>query len=256
MNIIEALLLGIIQGLTEFLPISSSGHLVLAQHFLNINEKGVILEVVLHMGTLVAIIIYYYRDIQNLIKDAFNDTNGSRSYILYLALATIPAVCFGLFLEDFIESNFIPSSLSFMFCLTGLFLVSTYFFIGKNIKKISLQIAICIGLAQACALMPGISRSGLTISIALMMGVQHYEAAKFSFFMAIPILLGAGFLQFIRASDFNQLHFFPLIIGFLSASISGYLVINALLDVISKGKIHLFSLYCFIIAIISYILVY
>ena len=253
MNIIEAFFLGIIQGLTEFLPISSSGHLVLAQHFLNINEKGIILEIVLHMGTLVAITIYYYRDIQDLIKDTINDTNGARNYILYLVLATIPAVFFGLFLEDFIESNFIPSSVSFMFFLTGLFLASTYFFIGK---KISLQIAICVGLAQACALMPGISRSGFTISIALMMGVQHYEAAKFSFFMAIPILLGAGFFQFIRASDFNQLQIFPLIIGFLSASISGYLVINALLDVISKGKIHLFSLYCFIIAIISYILVY
>ena len=142
-----------------------------------------------------------------------------------------------------------------MFFLTGLFLASTYFFTGKNIKNISLQIAICVGLAQACALMPGISRSGFTISIALIMGIQHYEAAKFSFFMAIPVLLGAGFLQFVKIINYTQIEILPLIIGFISAFISGYLVINWLLAVISKGKFHLFSLYCFMIAIITYIFI-
>ena len=255
MNILEALILGIIQGLTEFLPVSSSGHLVLAQHFMNIHEKGVLLEVILHMGTLGSIIFYYYNDIKSLIIKAFNNIDNARSYIIYLIIATIPAACCGLLLDDFIENNFMPSIVSIMLFITGIAIASTYFFAGKKSKNISIQIAICIGLAQACALMPGISRSGLTISIALIIGIQHYEATKFSFFMAIPVLLGAGFLQFVKIINYNQIQILPLIIGFFSAFISGYLVINWLLAVISKGKFHIFSLYCFMIAIITYIFI-
>ncbi len=255
MNILEACILGIIQGLTEFLPISSSGHLVLAQYFMNIQHKGVMLEIILHMGTLGSIIFYYYSDIKSLIIASFYNKDNARYYISNLFVATIPTVFCGFFLVDYIENNFIHSIVPIMLFITGIVIASTYFIPQKDIRNISIQIAICIGLAQACALMPGISRSGFTISIALILGVQHYEATKFSFFMAIPALLGAGVFQIIKFSDTSHIQVFPLIIGFLSAFISGYLVINLLLTIISKGKFYLFSLYCFIIAIISYIFI-
>ena len=122
MTWLEAVILGIIQGLTEFLPISSSGHLVLAQYFMDINEKGVILEVILHMGTLAAILIYYWGDLQKLSKDVFNGVVFARQYIFYLAVATAPAVCVGFLLDEFIESTFIPSVVIAMFFITGVVL--------------------------------------------------------------------------------------------------------------------------------------
>ena len=115
--------------------------------------------------------------------------------------------------------------------------------------------ALCIGFAQAFALLPGISRSGITISFALLMGIKHHEAAKFAFFMAIPALLGAGFLQITNLDNIHQIKVFPLIMGFFTAAVIGYLVIDWLLAVISKGKFYLFSLYCFTIAFIAYIFI-
>ena len=168
MTWLEAVILGIIQGLTEFLPISSSGHLVLAQYFMEIHERGVFLEVILHMGTLAAILIYYWSDLQNLIKDAFHGIAEAKTYIIYLGVATVPAVCSGLLLDEFIESTFIPSVVIAMFFITGLVVAATYFSMSHPIRQLNLKIVFYIGIAQACALMPGISRSGITISIALL----------------------------------------------------------------------------------------
>ena len=255
MTWLEAVILGIIQGLTEFLPISSSGHLVLAQHFMEIHEKGVLLEVILHMGTLAAIFIYYWNDLQNLIRDIFNGSSEARTYILYLIVATVPAVCAGFFFEDHIESAFIPAVVIWMLMITGLAVGFTYFVNNQSGRDFTYMIVLYLGFAQAIALLPGISRSGITISVALLMGIKHREAAKFSFFMAIPALLGASMLQMVKVDNIQQIALFPLIMGFFTAAMVGYLVINWLLAVISKGKFYLFSLYCFTIAIIAYILI-
>jgi undecaprenyl-diphosphatase len=115
-----------------------------------------------------------------------------------------------------------------------------------------LMIAFCIGLAQTFALLPGISRSGITISVALIMGIQHQKAAKFAFFMAIPVLLGAGFLQVISFEPQINFSTTPLIVGFISSAVTGYLVISWLLDVISRGKFYLFSLYCFVVSFLAF----
>ena len=120
MDWIQAIILGIVQGLSEFLPISSSGHLVLAQHILGVNEAGVLLEVILHMGTLAAILLYFYNDLKQLVVDFFNGDQDARNYVIYLAIATIPAVCVGLILKDIIESTFTLSIVKWMFMITGI----------------------------------------------------------------------------------------------------------------------------------------
>jgi len=255
MNWLEAIILGIIQGLTEFLPISSSGHLVLAQYFMDIHENGVILEVIMHLGTLGAILVYYWDDLQKLASDVFTGVIEARKYIYYLTVATVPTVCVGLLLDEYIESTFVPSVVIVMFFITGAVLATSYFSINRPIREISLLSAFCIGMAQTCALMPGISRSGITISVALILGIKHREAAKFSFLMAIPTLFGVGLLQMIKLDNLEQIALLPLILGFFSSAVVGYLVIDWLLAVISKGKYYLFSLYCFTIAIITYILI-
>ena len=256
MTWLDAVLLGIIQGITEFLPISSSGHLVLAQSLMNIQVRGIMLEVVLHLGTLMSIFIYYRHDLKSLVQNAFNGISEERKYIFYLIIATCPIICTGLFFKEFIESSFkSPQIVIPMLIITGLVLASTYFVNDRSVKQLSLFIVFCVGIAQACALMPGISRSGITISIAMLMGIQRHQAAKFAFFMAIPALLGAGFIEIINIDNSSKIEVFPLIIGFFSAALTGYLVIEWLLTIISKGRFYLFSLYCFTIAIISFILI-
>ena len=254
MDWIQALILGIVQGLTEFLPISSSGHLVLAQHILGVNEAGVLLEVILHMGTLAAILLYFYNDLKQLVVDFFNGGQDARNYVIYLAIATIPAICAGLILKDIIESTFTLSLVKWMFMITGIIVGSTYFSKNRPKREIVLIIAFCIGIAQSFALLPGISRSGITISLALIIGIQHKEAAKFAFFMAIPVLFGAGLLQVISIEHQVNILTGPLMVGFISSAITGYLVISWLLDVISRGKFHWFSLYCFAVSLLAFIL--
>ncbi len=255
MDWIQAFILGIVQGLTEFLPISSSGHLVLAQYFLGIEMPGVLLEVILHMGTLVAILIYFYDEIGQLFQSAIKDQEHSRRYIMHLVIATIPAVCIGLLFQDIIETSFTPSIVKWMLLVTGLVVGSTYFFQNRPMRELVPITALCIGFAQAFAFVPGISRSGVTISIALMIGVQHEKAAKFAFFMAIPVLLGAGFLQLFTIDCQANISFMPLFIGFISSAVTGYLVISWLLAVISRGKFYLFSLYCFMVSLLVFIMI-
>ena len=254
MDWIQAFILGIVQGLTEFLPVSSSGHLVLAQHLLGVNEAGVLLEVILHMGTLAAILFYFYNDLEQLVLDFFKGSKDAVNYVLFLVIATVPAVCTGLLLQDNIESTFNLSIVKWMFLITGIVVGSTYFSKNRPKREMVLMIALCIGIAQSFALLPGISRSGITISLALIMGIQHKQAAKFAFFMAIPVLFGAGLLQVITIEPQVNISAGPLFIGFISSAITGYLVISWLLDVISRGRFYWFSLYCFAVSFLTFTL--
>jgi len=252
MDWIQALILGIVQGLTEFLPVSSSGHLVLAQHILGVDEAGVLLEVILHMGTLAAILVYFFDDLKQLLFEFIKGEKDAKNSVLLLIIATLPAVCAGLVFQDTIESTFTIAIVKWMFMITGLIVGGTYFFKNQPKREMVLMIAFCIGLAQTFALLPGISRSGITISVALIMGIQHQKAAKFAFFMAIPVLLGAGLLQVISFEPQINFSSTPLIVGFISSAVTGYLVISWLLDVISRGKFYLFSLYCFVVSILAF----
>lgn len=251
MNIFESIILGIIQGLTEFLPISSSGHLVLSQHFLGINLDGILLEVVLHLGTLFAILIYYKDELKKMILQSIQGNIDKQKYFLYIIIASIPIGYIGFFHGDFIEVFFIPSIVILALFINGLILASTFFLSNHSTKNLTFKIAFLIGISQVFALVPGISRSGITISIALVLGLKHIEAAKFSFFLAIPGLFGAGIIQIMNIENINNIPFTNLILGFIFSLLVGYFIIDWLLKVISKGKFYYFSFYCIFLSIIS-----
>ena len=247
MNLINSIILGIIQGLTEFLPISSSGHLVLGQHFLGIENSGILLEVVLHLGTLLSILLYYRRDIFDLLQGIFKRDVDSLHYTLMVGVATVPAVVVGLLFKSQLELLFLPQFVPYMLLITGCVLISTKF-ATESQKNMTIKIALLVGLAQVFAMLPGISRSGMTISLALFLGIHRGDAAKFSFFMAIPVLLGAGILQLGDVVEIS-VQIWPLFLGFISSFISGYIVIKWLIHIISNQHFWKLSFYCIFVGI-------
>ena len=252
MSFIEIIILGIIQGLTEFLPISSSGHLVLAKYFMDINTPGVLIELILHLGTLLSVIIFYKNDIIELIADSFKNKYNSRQYVYKIIIAIIPVILIGFLFRELIESTFTISVVKYMFLITGIVVGMTYFCNKEKNRELVLYSVIIIGLFQIFSLLPGISRSGITISAALLLGIKHEKAAKFSFFMAIPLILGAALLPIFEGSMLNNTSLSILVIGFLSSFFTGILVIKWLLSIIVKGKFYIFSIYCFVLSIIIF----
>ncbi len=235
-------LLAVIQAATEFLPISSSGHLALLSNL--IDEPNLFLITTLHMASLIAVLIFTRKEIISLIKFE----KPYRRLWLYLIIATIPAALFGLFFKNLIEqafSSFLFLGLAFIF--TGSILLTTK--LKKPKSKLNSKKALTIGLFQTLALFPGISRSGMTISSSLLMGMTKEKAAKFSFLLFIPLSLGAILTEvgefYISTS---------LIIAFILCTILSILFLNILLIIIKKEKFWLFSFYCFAIGIISLIL--
>lgn len=245
---IRYLVLGIVQGLTEFLPVSSSGHLVLAQRFLNVNPPGVLLEVVLHLGTLVAILVLFRCDLARLAKAIFS-SGESRKEIILLIVATLPIVLTGFFLGTQIEAAF-TSSLLVGICLLitgGLLFVADR--AGRRAEKDAIRLpdALVIGFAQAAALLPGISRSGATIGTGMILGIRGREAARFSFLLAIPAILAAGGLkltQTVGRVSLDKGEWAGLLLGALAAAVVGALAIKGLLAIIARGKLKVFGIYC------------
>jgi len=254
MDIIKTAILGIIQGLTEFLPISSSGHLVLGQYALGIDHPGILLEVVLHLGTLLAILMYYNNDLMMLIAGILKGEEQHLSMALNLVVATFPAFLAGFFFKDQLAALFLPSTVPFALVFTGciLFFTRDYF---NNKNEVLLSVAIFIGFAQILAMLPGVSRSGMTIATALFLGVQREQAARFSFFMAIPVLLGAGIFQMLEVDALNSAVIPALSVGFVASAVSGYLVIRLLMKLISNHLFWIFSYYCWLVGFISYYII-
>ena len=246
----EAIIIGLVQGLTEFLPISSSGHLVILQSLLNIDLPGNLIEVSAHFGTLLSIILVYKKDIYDLII-SFKSLK-TKNYIFLVVLATIPSVVFVLIAKPFILSLFESSrSVSLALIFTGIILfISNY---GSYVKNnLNTSKGLIIGLFQALAILPGISRSGMTISIALLLGIKSREAAKFSFMLAIPAIVGAAVLTILE-TDFNEAKdlIIPLITTAFIAFLSGYFALNFLIKILNNGKFYYFSIYCIFLGIIS-----
>ena len=249
MTLLEAIILGVIQGLTEFLPISSSGHLVLGQYVLDIKLKGNSFEIVTHLGTLVSVLCIFWKEILSLILDITDKNN--RKYIFYLILGTIPAVVIGFGAKSYISELFESVQLvSIALMVTGLIL-----FFSKKVKNNSLQIdakkAFLIGITQAIAIVPGISRSGITICTALALGMSGKNAAKFSFLLAIPVISGAGLLLTLDTQlGINFIPLSSLIVAFMSSFIVGYICLKWLLNLLESGKFYFFGYYCFMIGLI------
>ncbi len=249
----EALFLGAIQGLTEFLPISSSGHLILAQELIGVKQIGNELEVLVHMGTLISIIIIYRKDIQ-LLLFSIKEKN-TQFYLVCIITASFPAAFCGLMLKDIISplfENLISVGLALM--VTGMVLCLSSFVRKKQVKNQTLFLYFLIGCAQAIAIIPGISRSGITISVALFLGLAPKEASRFSFLLAIPVISGAGILTFFDVVGEFQIPVSSSIIAFLSAFLVGLISLSWLIRWLDSGKFYYFGIYCFLIGLLTLVL--
>ena len=260
MNIIEPIILGVIQGVTEFFPISSSGHLLIGMHLFGINEFSLLIEVALHIGTLIAILLYWKDDYHS---ELIKLKKGNFHTFICIIIASIPAGIVGFFLKDKIESIFYDSNALFNLMIAYLLMsivlyISKFYHENRN-SKITYFYALLIGVAQSVAIIPGISRSGLTIIIALLLGITFKHALKFSFMLAIPILFFAGgstlFENFnLLISRYDLVIF--LLLGMLSSILSGYYIISILEKIVFKNKFWYFSFYCIMISFLLLIFNY
>ena len=249
MEIIDAILLGFIQGITEFLPISSSGHLVIGNYFLGIENNNILFEVFVHLGTLFAIFYFYKEDIYQLLNGVISKKKESLNYLFLIAIATIPAIFVGLLFNDQIKNFYDIEWVSTYFIITGVILFLSNFSSEKT-PSINIVFAFIIGLSQAIAILPGISRSGITIGVALLLGIYRKEASKFSFFMAIPIILGAVFFELAMIDSINSFQIYNLLTGFLTSALIGYFSISLLIKLIDKLHFWKFSIYLWFISIL------
>lgn len=252
MSVWEALILGIVQGATEFLPVSSSGHLVLTQQLLGIEIQGVLFEVVVHVGTLVSVIMVYRERLANLIRGAVAGSRDAWRYIGLLVLATIPATVVGLLWKDAIEALFDdPAVPGFALLVTGLILITAKWAVHRGQEsEPGPGAAFLIGMAQAFALIPGISRSGSTVVAALWLKMDARDAAAFAFLMAIPAIAGAAVLQIpdIGAAS-SGLGATPLLVGGVAAAVTGVLAIRTFVALLARKSFHWFAPYCWVVGL-------
>jgi undecaprenyl-diphosphatase len=261
MSILQSVFLGIVQGLTEFLPISSSGHLVFLQSLFGLEEPPIFFDVMLHLGTLLAVVVYFWTDIRRIIKGIVSilkkkDENREKAILFFwIILATIPTGLMGLLFKDWFESFFSkPKLVGGMLILTGLILWLTRW-IKKEVKPLGQMgwlSAILIGIAQGFAIIPGISRSGATISTGLFCGLDPELSARFSFLLSIPAILGATLLETNKMDSGGAL--WTTLIGSTIAFGVGLLALTLLIKIIKMGKLFNFSYYCCGLGILMIIL--
>lgn len=259
MGILEALIFGLVQGLTEFIPVSSSGHLLLLHHAFGIQEQGLAFDVALHIGTLAALLLFFYRDIVELIKST-RARGPKRRLLITLAVATVPAVLVGILLQDLAATTFrspILVSLS-LAALAVLMLVAEKYGSTNihNVDKINQKQGFLIGLAQAVALVPGVSRSGSTITAGLFLGLDRVAATRFSFLLSIPITLGAILKLAFENNTLTQVKTEPSIfaIGIITAFLSGVVAIRFLLRFVTNHSLKVFAYYRLILVAIVLLL--
>jgi len=246
MNLIQAIILGVIQGFAEFLPISSSGHLLLLQNIFGIEYNLLTFSVILHVGTLIPVFIVYFSEIIKLVKNPFQKT----TFLLFLG--TAPTVLIVLLFGDVIDSMFnYANFLGIGFIVTAILLFITDRTEGSGKEDISYKDALFVGFVQAIAVTPGISRSGSTIAGALSRGVDRKAAAQFTFLLSIPAVLGAIVLELrdilTGTTDISTFEVVPMTAGFLASAISGYLAIKIMLKIIVMSKLRYFSYYMFVV---------
>ena len=263
------ILLGLVQGLTEFFPVSSSGHLVIVKYFVKLYLPGVAFEVFVHFGTILAAIVLFRREIKELLISFLNSiykilqgkrfssifkNNYNSKFAWFLIISTIPAAIIGYTLNSYFEILFNkPIIVSFMLIITGAILWignKNYSGGSKNISKITYKDAIFIGLAQAIAIIPGISRSGLTVFAGLYRNLNQEFAAKYSFILSIPIILGATIFKIRELLSWN-INFYNLILSGLVASISSYGAMKVFIRLLKNRKIYFFSYYLWILSIFT-----
>jgi undecaprenyl-diphosphatase len=258
MNLVQAIILGLVQGATEFIPVSSSGHLVLVPWLLGWDQPGLVFDTVVHWGTLVAVLAYFWRDwwqlisawVHGIIRRDWREPGARLMWLLIVG--SIPAAVIGFLLEGFFESLFGKPTWVSVFLLVTAGMLALSEWLGQQSRKLQdlrWHDAVVIGLGQAAAIAPGISRSGATMSTALFRKVERASAARFSFLLATPIILGAGSFKLLDLFDLaDPLAQVPiLVVGFVVAAVSGYVCIWVLLRYLQRGKLYPFSIYCAVV---------
>ena len=268
MDWLQALLLGILQGLTEFLPVSSSGHLTILSNIFGFSgEENLTFNVVLHVATVCATLVVLWSEVVWIFKDLFTkqqwnsykNLNNGTKYAINILISMIPVFIVGVFFKDTVEEIFGSGLLivGIMLLITATLLTFAHFAKPRQREEISGLHAFIIGIGQACATMPGLSRSGTTIATGLLLGNKKEKLAQFSFLMVIPPILGEALLD---AKDVLEVGFheamagispFALIIGFLAAFITGCLACKWMINIVKKGKLVYFAIYCVIIGILA-----
>jgi undecaprenyl-diphosphatase len=269
MSSIQAIVLGAVQGLTEFLPISSSAHLILVPWFLGWQDQGLTFDVVLHAGTLVAILSYFWKDWYGMLRGLLNwrsktltkvDAAESRLFF-YVVCGTIPAALAGFFAEKAVETT-LRSPFVLSFTMIGvavlLWVAEKTAKLKKGLSELALPDALSIGTAQALALIPGTSRSGITITAGLFLGFTRETAARFSFLLSAPIIAGAGLKKTLelRHEGFHHMQQFPLLLGFLSSLVVGYLTIKFLMSFLQKNSLFIFVCYRILLGMVILFLIH
>ncbi len=258
MNWLEALILGLLQGLTEFLPVSSSGHLELGKVLLNTNiEDDIAFTVLVHAATMLSIILVFYKDLLNLIRHFFRfKWDEEMKFAVKILISMAPVMIVGLLWEDEIEIFFGGQILFVggMLLVTATVLFLTNYSQEKKGQEVNFWQAFIIGMAQTIAILPGISRSGATIGTALLLGVDKSKATRFSFLMVLLPILGATLIKIKDIGDqgiSGNTELFPMVVGFIAAFVSGYAACKWMLSIVRKGKLVYFAFYCMLIGLIT-----
>lgn len=252
MDWLQALVLGIIQGLTEYLPVSSSGHLAIGSYLFGIDgEENLAFTVLVHVATVMSTFVVLWKEIDWILKGLFKfKMNDETKYFFNIVVSMIPIGIVGVFFKDTVEEIF-GSGLLIVGCcllLTAVLLTFSYYAKPRQRENISMKDAFIIGLAQACAVLPGLSRSGSTIATGLLLGNKKEKLAQFSFLMVIPPILGEALLDVLKAAKgeeaFGDISVLPLVVGFIAAFVSGCLACKWMINIVKKGKLIYFGIYC------------
>jgi undecaprenyl-diphosphatase len=253
MDIFQAIILGIVQGITEWLPVSSSGHLVIFQHFFRI-EQAVAFDLMLHLGSLIVVVIFFWKQIKELFFGVLRFEKKSLEYLAFMILATIPIAIVGYFFKSRIEALFSSlAAVGFALLFTSLLLFMSRYPKEKK-GKLDYPKSMIIGIFQAIAILPGVSRSGSTISSGMMLGIKKEDVAQFSFLIFIPAILGAAVIELGNITSFPDVGL--MILGTVVSAIVGYFSLKLLMNIIKKDKFSWFSLYCLILGIVVLIVAY
>ena len=249
MDALQAIILGLVQGLTEFLPVSSSGHLALASAILGTDlsaAEDLTFSLTLHAATVLSTIVVLWGEIWKLLKGLFSRTfNDEQAYVLKIVISTIPVAIVGFCFKDYLEAAFSSVLVvGVMLFVTAILLAFAYYAKPRQKENISYRDAFIIGIAQACATLPGLSRSGSTIATGLLLGNRKESVAQFSFLMVLPPIVGNALLDLLKGDFGGGVETLPLVLGFITAFVTGCLACKFMIEIVKRGKLIWFAAYC------------
>ena len=256
MTTLQSIILGVVQGLTEFLPVSSSGHLMLASEILGTDLSAaddLTFSLTLHAATVLSTIVILWREVARLFKGVFSRTfNEEQSYVLKIVISMIPVGIVGFLFKDYLEAAFSSVLVvGIMLLVTAVLLTFAYKAKPRQKDTISYRDAFIIGVAQACATMPGLSRSGSTIATGLLLGNKKESVAQFSFLMVLPPILGNALLDILKGEFGGGVELVPLMAGFVAAFITGCLACKFMIEIVKRGKLIWFAAYCAVVGVVA-----